>query len=93
MDRRARGAIAGAARAASPALQVHAGAPPFHISHGTADEHVPFAQSEAFAGALRRAGADVEFHPVEGGKHFWHGIADTDPLFDSALRFLRPVTG
>ena len=38
---------------ASPALQVHAGAPPFHISHGTADEHVPFAQSEALAEALR----------------------------------------
>ena len=42
-----------AARLASPALQVHAGAPPFHISHGTADEHVPFAQSEALAAALR----------------------------------------
>ena len=53
-----------AARAASPALQVHAGAPPFHISHGTADEHVPFAQSEALAEALRAVGADVEFHPV-----------------------------
>jgi acetyl esterase/lipase len=81
-----------AARAASPALQVHAGAPPFHISHGTADEHVPFAQSEALTEALRGVGADVEFHAVEGGQHFWRGVADTGPLFDSAIQFIRRVT-
>jgi acetyl esterase/lipase len=81
-----------AARAASPALQVHAGAPPFHISHGTADEHVPFAQSEAFAGALRGVGVGVEFHPVTGGKHFWQGLDDTGPVFDWAIDFVRRVT-
>ena len=93
MDRRARGrACRIAARAASPALQVHAGAPPFHISHGTADEHVPFAQSEALAAALRTAGADVEFHPVEGGRHFWQGLEDTAAVFDPAIDFVRRVT-
>ena len=81
-----------AARAASPALQVHAGAPPFHISHGTADEHVPFAQSEALAAALRTAGVDVEFRPVEGGKHFWQGLEDTATVFDPAIDFVRHVT-
>ncbi len=75
------------ARAASPVHQVHAAAPPFHISHGTADEHVPLAQSEALADALGGAGAEVEFVPVEGGRHFWRGITDTRPLFDAALRF------
>lgn len=80
------------ARAASPALQVHTGAPPLHVSHGTADEHVPFSQSEAFVTALRSAGADVEFHPVKGGKHFWRGLDDTGPLFDRAIEFVRRVT-
>jgi acetyl esterase/lipase len=81
-----------AARAASPALQVHAGGPPFHISHGTADEHVPFPQSETLVDALRGVGAEVEFHHVEGGRHFWQGLADTDPVFDRAIDFVRRVT-
>ena len=81
-----------AARLASPALQAHAGGPPFHIAHGTADEHVPFAQSEALAVALGAAGTDVEFHPVPEGRHFWQGVSDTDPLFDAALDFAHRVT-
>lgn len=81
-----------AARLASPVHQVHPGAPPFHIAHGTADEHVPFGQSEALANALRRAGVEVEFRPVEGGRHFWRGVADTAPLFDSALAFASRAT-
>ena len=87
-----RASLPDAARAASPTLQVHAGAPPFHISHGTADEHVPFAQSEALAEALRAVGADVEFHPVPGGKHFWQGLDDTAPVFDRAIDFVGRVT-
>ena len=70
---------------------MHAGAPPFHISHGTADEHVPFAQSEVLAEALRRVGADVEFHPVPGGRHFWQGL-DTAQVFDRAIDFVGRVT-
>ena len=81
-----------AARAASPALQAHSGAPSFHISHGTADEHVPFEQSEALVAALRGVGVDVEFHPVDGGKHFWHGLDDTGPVFDRAIDFVARVT-
>ncbi|MFC5791635.1 alpha/beta hydrolase fold domain-containing protein [Agromyces tardus] len=81
-----------AARAASPALQAHAGAPAFHIAHGTADDLVPFAQSEVLAEALRAVGVDVEFHPVPGGGHFWQGVDDTGPLFDRALDFVARVT-
>jgi len=80
------------ARLASPTLQAHAGAPPFHISHGTADEHVPFSQSEALAQALGAEGADVEFHPVTGGRHFWQGLDDTAPVFDRAIDFVGRVT-
>lgn len=80
------------ARAASPVHQVSADAPPFHISHGTADEHVPFAQSQALAAALRGVGADAEFYPVEGGRHFWQGVDDTDVLFDRAIDFVQRVT-
>src|SRR6185312_12352995 len=40
------------ARAASPAAHVVAGAPPFLIAHGLADEAVPFAQSELLAARL-----------------------------------------
>lgn len=81
-----------AARLASPALRVHAGAPPFHIAHGTADEHVPYAQSEALAAALRAVGADAELIAVDGGRHFWQGLDDTDPVFDAAIDFARRVT-
>jgi dipeptidyl aminopeptidase/acylaminoacyl peptidase len=81
-----------AARRASPTLQVHAGAPPFHIAHGTADEHVPFRQSEALAAALRAVGADVEFHPVVEGRHFWQGLGETAGVFDRAIDFATRVT-
>jgi acetyl esterase/lipase len=84
--------IPDAALRASPIAQVHAGSPPFHISHGTDDEHVPFAQSASFARALRAAGNDVEFHPVDGGRHFWQGLDDTGPLFDRAIDFAARVT-
>ncbi len=79
------------ARLASPALQVHPDAPPFHIAHGTDDVHVPIAQSELLAGALERAGVPVEFRRVPGGRHFWQGVDDTAPLFDDALAFARRV--
>ena len=80
------------ARRASPTRQVHAGAPPFHIAHGTADEHVPLEQSEALAEALRGVGADVEFHLVPAGKHFWQGLDDTSAVFDAAIDFCSRVT-
>ncbi len=81
-----------AARAASPALRVHADAPPFLIAHGDADAFVPFAQSAEFADALRSQGVPVELTAVPGANHMWNGVADTGPLLDAALDFARKVT-
>jgi len=69
------------ARAASPAACVRAAAPPFQLVHGSADVHVPFAQSERFAAALERAGVPVTFVPVDGADHFYSTI-DSEHLSD-----------
>ncbi len=81
--------------AASPALRVVAGLPPFHLAHGAADTDVPPTQSELLAAALRGAGNEVELHLEPGAGHFWRGASDvaTDALFDRAIDFARRVTG
>lgn len=62
---------------ASPLFHVHAGAPPFYVGHGTADQSVPFAEAVAFTDALKAANVPVKFFQAEGGKHtFW-----ADPRF------------
>jgi acetyl esterase/lipase len=80
------------ARAASPALQVRPGLPPFLVAHGEADDLVPIAQSEALVAALTAAGSDVEFRRVPGASHFWRGAADVDALLGDAIAFARDVT-
>ncbi|WP_345435228.1 alpha/beta hydrolase [Microbacterium gilvum] len=82
-----------AARLASPALRVHAGAPPFHIAHGTADDAVPFAQSEELHAALVAAGVDAELLRVPGAGHMWRGLEDPDAVLSPALAFARRVVG
>jgi acetyl esterase/lipase len=79
------------ARAASPALIDSSGAPPFHIEHGTADEAVPFAQSQEFADVLSAHGVSVELVPVDGAGHMWGGVDDTAPMFARALTFATRV--
>lgn len=59
----------GAARRASPLSWVHAAAPPFQISHGTADVLVSHRQSERLHEALVSVGADSELYLLEGYKH------------------------
>jgi acetyl esterase/lipase len=56
-------------RLASPVCHVHAGAPPFLLVHGTADEVVPYKQATGLAEALRVHGVDVSLHTVPGGHH------------------------
>lgn len=57
---------------ASPQYQVHAGAPPFYVGHGTMDQSVPFTQAVAFTTALKSANVPVEFFQAQGVKHtFW----------------------
>ena len=57
------------ARRASPLSWVHGAAPPFQISHGTADVLVSHRQSERLHEALVAAGADSELYLLEGYKH------------------------
>lgn len=57
------------ARAASPCGWVTEQTPPFLLLHGTADQTVPFSQSEQMYDALKRAGADAELVAIEGAQH------------------------
>lgn len=57
------------ARAASPCGWVTEQAPPFLLLHGTADQTVPFSQSEQMYDALKRAGVDAELIAIEGAQH------------------------
>lgn len=85
--------LADACKAASPTLQVHAGAPPFFVGHGTADATVPFAQAEAFTAALRAAKVQVRFFTATGGPHtYWikeqfyeQNLADVEHFLSLAL--------
>jgi dipeptidyl aminopeptidase/acylaminoacyl peptidase len=65
-------------------------APPFQLVHGSADVHVPFAQSERFAAALERAGVPVTFVPVDGADHFYSTIDSEhlSELVDRSTDFL-----
>jgi acetyl esterase/lipase len=54
---------------ASPLLKASSSAPPFLITHGTADTAVPFSQSEALNQALLAAGTDVAFVPIADAGH------------------------
>lgn len=60
---------AGLARQASPLTWVTAAAPPFQISHGTADVLVSHRQSEQLHAALVAAGVASDLYLVEGYKH------------------------
>jgi acetyl esterase/lipase len=79
------------ARSASPAFAIVSGAPPFHIEHGTADEAVPFTQSQELADRLAAAGVPFELVAVDGAGHMWGGVDDTAPMFARALEFAKGV--
>jgi acetyl esterase/lipase len=73
------------ALAASPAHQVTADAPPFQISHGTADVLVGPEHSVRLFDALTKAGVDAELYLVDGYQHgFLNPPGRPDaPVFDS----------
>ncbi len=54
---------------ASPRYEVHAGAAPFLLLHGSADTLVDQAQASDMCEALRKAGSSCELIPVPGGEH------------------------
>lgn len=57
-------------REASPYTYIHAGAPPFFLSHGLQDERVPYSQMTHFAEGLKKAGVRVETWSIN---HYQHG--------------------
>lgn len=57
------------ARAASPLTHVTAGAPPFQISHGTADVVVDQSHGERLHAALVAAGVESTLYLVDGYRH------------------------
>lgn len=58
---------------ASPLFQVRKGLPPFYVIHGTDDDVVPIAQSDAFVASLKRLGTEVEYFRVQGEDHGFNG--------------------
>ena len=84
---------------ASPVTHVAAGAPPFFLIHGDADEMVPIAQSEEMAAALEKVGVPVKLRRVPGGVHGPGIVRDPEiasemrEWFDTHLREERVVKG
>lgn len=64
---------------ASPAAYVTPDDPPFLLIHGTADERVPFAQSEEFEARLRAEGIEADLITVQDGGHGPSFPGATDP--------------
>jgi acetyl esterase/lipase len=77
---------------ASPLTHVGKHAAPTLLIHGTADEQVPFAQSQRFAAALKKAGVEVELLAFEKAGHAfgsgWGG-KHGDKADAAVVEFLR----
>jgi acetyl esterase/lipase len=67
-------------RAANPLTYARAGAPPFLIMHGLADNSVPHGQSVLLYDALAAAGNDVTLRLVDGLPHTFFNRTDLDEL-------------
>ena len=81
----------------SDATALEAGEPPIFIVHGTEDELVPFALSEAVAARARAVGVRYEFYPLVGYGHGFAAIdvmtvtVDGQTIFERMVRFLDSV--
>jgi dipeptidyl aminopeptidase/acylaminoacyl peptidase len=60
--------------------------PPTLIMHGTADELVPFSQSEDLAAVLKAKGIEHRLYPISGAAHT--PTADMDRLVEETAAFL-----
>ena len=61
--------ISGAYHITKTAEELHPGAPPFYIAHGTKDSALDLSVSEDFCAALKAAGVPYEFAIAEGADH------------------------
>lgn len=77
--------------AASLPNQVHDGAPPFLVQHGTDDTMAPFDQGRRLHAALVAAGVPATLDVVDGAEHFFGGSDDATvtALFERAMAFAR----
>jgi acetyl esterase/lipase len=67
-------------RAASPLTYARAGAPPFLLMHGLADNSVPHHQSVLMYQALAAAGNDVTLRLIDGLPHTFFNRANLDEI-------------
>jgi len=75
---------------ASPVFQVHGGAPPFFVGHGTADRVVPYSQAEHFVNLLR--GEHVQVTPFvakDAGHTYWNTNVWFKANIEAVLAFLH----
>jgi len=61
--------LLGGLRQLSPIDRINPGAPPFLLVHGTTDDLVPFAQSQAMCDRLIANGSACQLLPIQGGGH------------------------
>ncbi|MBS2965832.1 alpha/beta hydrolase fold domain-containing protein [Actinocrinis puniceicyclus] len=76
------------ARLGSPVYQAHPQAPPLLCVHGTDDQNVPFAASQALVAAWQSHGAHAELIAVPGAKHCFKGCTDINTLVEQSIDFL-----
>lgn len=76
----------------SPMHNVHKGAPPTIIFHGTADESVPFSHAIEFCEEMKKYGNNCELVPFEGGKHgffnYQYGELNFNTTMEKTINFL-----
>jgi alpha-L-fucosidase 2 len=81
----------------SPIDNIVTGMPPFLFIHGTADQLVPFEQSEAMCARIKTAGASCEVFPVEGAGHgmrWWESSPRlSGPYKTEMIRWLKRYLG
>jgi acetyl esterase/lipase len=77
---------------ASPESQVHAGAPPFLVVHGSADSMIPVEEARHFVAALRAASTNpVDYAEVPGAQHGYDMVCSSwaMPTVYAVSRFLE----
>jgi len=77
------------AHEASPINHVRADAPPFLISHGTADDAVPFEHARHLHAALQSVGGYSELVTLAGADHGWQPTPGMMRFGELALDFFQ----
>ncbi len=74
---------------ASPVFNVHVGAPPFFVGHGTSDPVVPFRQAQLLVQRLRESHVPVTpFIAKNGGHTYWANTRWFQPNLEALKQFL-----